>query len=631
MERLKLAPATHVLIAINLVVFAINYFTIGTLNDPYWTVGLLESGALFNPYTLNGQRYRIFTHMFMHGGIIHLFVNMYGLYVLGIGLEAYTGTKKFALVYFVTGVAAALASLSFGIFTIGVGASGAIFGVYGFGLIVNIQRHRESELPLGPLFINFILLLLVNLAISKSVHADNAAHFGGLATGLVIGLFHMLTKTSYSRLLIEWILIPLLAVYYFVMPRYQVQYFQVFQSLFATEERMSAQSRERHTDEEFVKIYKANYNAWDSTRQLLDSISYIPGSLRSDTALLRGYIALAQKGFEYRITMLENESFIYRDSIEHINLQMRLLPRPEHIPFYRLPKESTEIASEEPAKEPVKVFYDSNWVETKNPGAPYYRIGTQDSLGNWDGSVTDYFANGDIQMKGEYKNGKRDGIFIFYTDHKSYASAGRYRDNISFGKWEQFHDNGKLKSEVFYRNRYFLKNLWDSSGQKLVSDGNGVETYQYPNGVVALSGQYINGYKEGYWVARYENGKTHYEENYFNGNLLKGRSFDAAGNTFFYDESSYFPFPERGHEKLKAYLKTEAKKVSTDQRGTVKLSFRISVKGDITELLVEKSMSPLLDSLAKQILLRGPRWIPGKDHGYEPADSYGIAEIPFGL
>ena len=77
----------------------------------------------------------------------------------------------------------------------------------------------------------------------------------------------MLTKTSYSRLLIEWILIPVLAVYFFVMPRYQVQYFQVFQSLFATEERMS-EPHERHTDEEFVKIYKANYHAWDSTRQL---------------------------------------------------------------------------------------------------------------------------------------------------------------------------------------------------------------------------------------------------------------------------------------------------------------------------------------------------------------------------
>lgn len=631
MERLKLAPATHILIAINLVVFGVNYFSIGTLTDPYWTVGLLESGALFNPYTLDDQWYRIFTHMFMHGGILHLFVNMYALYALGVGLEAYAGTTKFVLIYFVTGIAAALASLSFSVFTIGVGASGAIFGVYGFGLIVNIQRNRESELPIGPFIINFILLLAINLLIAKSVHADNAAHVGGLAAGLVIGLFHMLTKTAYQQIRLEWMLVPLLVVYFFFMPRYQVQYFDVFQSLFDTEDRISEQSHERHTDEEFIRIYKANYRAWDSTQQLLDSISYIPKSLRSDTGLLRAYIIMARKGFEYRITMLENESFIYLDSIAHVNLQIRLLPRPEHLPFYRLPREPKEVQPKEQQREPVKVFYDSNWVETRNSNAPYYRIGTQDSLGNWDGTVTDYFATGDIQMKGEYKAGKRDGIFIFYTDHKSYASAGRYRENISFGKWEQFHENGKLKSETFYRNRYFLKNLWDSTGRKLVSDGNGIESYQYPNGIVALSGQYINGYKEGYWVARYENGKIHYEENYFNGNLLKGRAFNATGDVFYYDESSYFPVPQGGPENLKAYLKTEAQKTTTDQRGVVKLSFRVTAKGGITEILVEKSVSPELDLQAKEILLRGPAWIPGKDHGYEPVDSYSMVEVPFGF
>src|SRR5690349_4411953 len=121
-------PLTLGLIILNCVVFALCYYSIGTFADPIWTLGLLERGALFNPYALDGQWYRIFAAMFLHGHIAHLLFNMYALYSAGGAVESKTGTKKFLIIYLLSGVAAALASLYWGLFTIVVGASGAIFG-----------------------------------------------------------------------------------------------------------------------------------------------------------------------------------------------------------------------------------------------------------------------------------------------------------------------------------------------------------------------------------------------------------------------------------------------------------------------------------------------------------------------
>lgn len=102
MKIIKAAPITLILIVLNTIVFAINYFSIGTFKEPQWTIGLLEAGALFNPYTLDDEWYRILSHMFMHGGILHLIVNMYALYSLGTDVESYAGTKKFIFIYFIS-------------------------------------------------------------------------------------------------------------------------------------------------------------------------------------------------------------------------------------------------------------------------------------------------------------------------------------------------------------------------------------------------------------------------------------------------------------------------------------------------------------------------------------------------
>jgi antitoxin component YwqK of YwqJK toxin-antitoxin module len=275
------------------------------------------------------------------------------------------------------------------------------------------------------------------------------------------------------------------------------------------------------------------------------------------------------------------------------------------------------------------VWYDRNWEEVSGPPAEYYRIGYRDSLGLWQGAVRDHYANGVIQMKGSYKDDKRDGVFLYYSDHNTYTSAGRYKDNRSIGKWETYHTNGRLESEVYYTDRYFLKNLWDSAGHQWVKDGEGKQIQRYANGVVAAEGEYKDGYKEGYWYGRHENGEMYYEENYHQGKLLHGRSRSIKGEGVVYDASSLYPLPEGGYTKLEQYFQEAVKKFESPEKGTVRLSFRVTTDKLIADIQVETSVSEEVDKKAKQILLEGPSWIPAKEHGQEPVEGYGVVSIDF--
>ena len=143
MPLLKRIPVTIILITINLLVFIYCRVSIGTFNDPTWTQGLLFRGAEFAPLSLDDEWYRIFTHLFMHGSILHLLLNMYALSSVGSEIEQLTGTRKFLFIYFLTGLSASLGSLYFNLFTVGVGASGAIFGLFGFSLIVQLSESRK--------------------------------------------------------------------------------------------------------------------------------------------------------------------------------------------------------------------------------------------------------------------------------------------------------------------------------------------------------------------------------------------------------------------------------------------------------------------------------------------------------
>jgi membrane associated rhomboid family serine protease len=135
MEFISRCKVTVSLIALNVLVFAVIFLEAGSFAEPGWTLTLFHVGALFNPLALDREPWRFFTHLFLHGGLVHLAFNMYALFSLGSTWEQYIGWKKFRLVYFVCGFAAGIVSAWWNLFTIGVGASGAIFGMFGYTLV----------------------------------------------------------------------------------------------------------------------------------------------------------------------------------------------------------------------------------------------------------------------------------------------------------------------------------------------------------------------------------------------------------------------------------------------------------------------------------------------------------------
>ncbi len=139
---------------------------------------------------LGGEAWRLPASVFLHGGILHLAVNMWALAVLGPLVERLYGTARFATLYMVAGVGGAMASSAIGPARVSVGASGAIFGVLGAILsFLIIHRHAIPPSILKPLRSQTLTFVVFNVAFGAIVPAiDQAAHLGGLAAGFLAGL-----------------------------------------------------------------------------------------------------------------------------------------------------------------------------------------------------------------------------------------------------------------------------------------------------------------------------------------------------------------------------------------------------------------------------------------------------------
>jgi len=179
--------ATPIILFLNILVFLVMVFA-GLGFVSFSSMDLLQWGANFKPSVVEGQWWRLFTSMFLHNGIIHLASNMIGLIFVGILLEPVLGSKRFAIFYLLAGLFASLTSIWWYTATVSVGASGAIFGLYGIFtalLLSNVfpKSFSKSFLVTMGIFIGYNLIMGLNGGI------DNAAHIGGLISGLIIGYF----------------------------------------------------------------------------------------------------------------------------------------------------------------------------------------------------------------------------------------------------------------------------------------------------------------------------------------------------------------------------------------------------------------------------------------------------------
>jgi len=176
---------TPIIVIINILVFALMVINGVHLLMPS-SENLLLWGANFRPVTIEGEWWRLFTSVFIHIGIFHLLLNMYALVYIGLLLEPYLGRARFLSAYLITGISGSVASIFWNDLTISAGASGAIFGMYGV-FVALLTTNLIEKSARKSLLISIGVFVFYNLANGLKGGIDNAAHIGGLLSGLVIG------------------------------------------------------------------------------------------------------------------------------------------------------------------------------------------------------------------------------------------------------------------------------------------------------------------------------------------------------------------------------------------------------------------------------------------------------------
>lgn len=166
---------------------------------------LVDNLAQVNFAVGQGEWWRIFTAALLHGSFTHILFNMWALWVLGPQIERGVGAGPYLTLYVAAaGVGGAAAYHFGGPFDIGVGASGAIFGLFGIWLSWGLRRRNTTQ---GRAILSQMgFLLLINAAIPFLIpNISWQAHLGGLIAGFLIGEAWALVrgpKTNMMRTLI---------------------------------------------------------------------------------------------------------------------------------------------------------------------------------------------------------------------------------------------------------------------------------------------------------------------------------------------------------------------------------------------------------------------------------------------
>ncbi|MBT8171722.1 rhomboid family intramembrane serine protease [Candidatus Bathyarchaeota archaeon] len=191
-DSLKLTP-TVFLIGVNVLVYFYTSLAGGNIIETSQNV-LIQLGQ-FNISVISGNYWQLITSIFVHVDLMHIALNMLFLVIFGLRAEELFKTEEYFAVYIFSGLLGSLMTLFFmPSYTLSAGASGAIFGMYGAGIMYTRKTFGQS---IGGALLYSLLFLMLT---AGSPNVNLIAHFGGLASGLIIG--YILAK---SRPEIFWL------------------------------------------------------------------------------------------------------------------------------------------------------------------------------------------------------------------------------------------------------------------------------------------------------------------------------------------------------------------------------------------------------------------------------------------
>lgn len=216
---------TYTIIALNILAYMLTSFLSGSIIEMDWQ-RLVDAGALYGPYVVFKEEWwRLGSAMFLHGGMTHLLMNMVSLYLVGRGAEIHFDAKSYITLYFFSGILGAFVSLAVHPQGVGVGASGAVFGLFG-ALAGFFLAHREKIGPQSKAFMkDFGIIILINIVFGLAVPSvDISAHIGGLITGFVGGFMIQRNRQWFIFYVIAMVLV--LFFFYTALPQIYLSVFR---------------------------------------------------------------------------------------------------------------------------------------------------------------------------------------------------------------------------------------------------------------------------------------------------------------------------------------------------------------------------------------------------------------------
>jgi rhomboid protease GluP len=182
---------TYILIAVNIAVYAFTSYLSG---DFQTSQHIMAAFGQDNVAVLNGEVWRLFTSMFVHANIVHIFGNMFFLLIFGLRAEDMFDVKEYLFIYFLSGLTGGVLTLIVWPDAISVGASGAIFGILG-ATIIYVRRAIGQSIITALVYAFFLFIINIGPEVNF------IAHLGGLLVGLLTGYLLAATrkrKTAYT-------------------------------------------------------------------------------------------------------------------------------------------------------------------------------------------------------------------------------------------------------------------------------------------------------------------------------------------------------------------------------------------------------------------------------------------------
>jgi len=208
---------TYTLIVINILLYTISIVYSGEVID-IPSKELVDLGGIFGPaVVVGGEWWRLVSAIFLHGSMTHLLMNMFSLYIVGRPTELYFSTKEYLILYFATAILGGLVSISIHPLSVSIGASGAIFGIFGAlsGYLFAFRDRLGKQAH--QLMKEFGVIIGINLVLGLSIpNIDMGAHIGGLISGIIGGF--IVAKYPQKLWLFLLLAIFVMILFYYYLP-----------------------------------------------------------------------------------------------------------------------------------------------------------------------------------------------------------------------------------------------------------------------------------------------------------------------------------------------------------------------------------------------------------------------------